>query len=131
VSAAGVIVPRLDVWIDQWSVQDHSLTVVFHVRNQGSAEAKVESLDARSVGLTGMRVRVPRDRTVGAHRDIEISVHFDRIDCAQVARRAGPNDIRLRVTNMLGVTFTRSYPVLYQSNGWAQHVTEDACSRGR
>src|SRR4051794_5849711 len=77
-SAAGVVVPRLDVWIDRWTVRDHSLTVVFHVRNQGSVDAKVRSLDARSVGLAGVHVHVPRDRTVGAHRDIEVSVHFDR-----------------------------------------------------
>jgi hypothetical protein len=130
VSAAGVIVPRLDVWIDRWTVRDHSLTVVFRVRNQGSVDAKIRSLDARSVGLEGMRAQVPRPRTVGAHQEREVSVHFDTFDCTTVAGTAGTRDVRVRVTNSLGVTFTHTYPVRYLDGGWAQELTQDACSHG-
>jgi hypothetical protein len=129
VSAAGVIVPRLDVWIDRWTVRDHSLTVVFRVRNQGSVDATIRSLDARSVGLEGMRVQVPRARTVGAHHEREVSVHFDRFDCAKVIGESGTHDVRLRLTNSLGVTFTHAYPVKYRTSGWAQELTQDACRR--
>ena len=154
VSAAGAVVPRLDVWIDHWTARGDSLTVAFRIRNQGSVDAKVRSLDARSVGLEGMRVRVPSARTVHAHHESEVSVHFDRFDCATVIGKSGTHDVRLRVTNSLGVTFTHTYPVKYynvhvgdpgalspdqggyvlgtiDTNGWARAVTADACSRGR